>query len=306
MNSRGLTDGRSAMLFIKHVIRKIFLEDWLLKLTALLITLALWYGVSVANKKGTATLEAALTIRPPEGAVLMSTSQQTVRISVSGDDRSISNLYARKDLNVTADLTQSEPGDLTVTLTPGNVSIQDLPSGIKLDDIQPNRIVVSIEPLVKSELPIEPVITGEPAAGYEVYSVTVVPPRAHITGPKSFMESLGSVPTSAVDISGAKNSVVAHQVTVKVNNPRVTIVPDSIVDVTVSIGEKRVGRTIDTTANGKRVSVALFGPKSAIAKLKPADLRVEISKGDDGSDVPQVILPESLRSSVEVRDVKVR
>ena len=33
-------------LFAKHVVRKVFLEDWGLKLTALVITLALWFGVT--------------------------------------------------------------------------------------------------------------------------------------------------------------------------------------------------------------------------------------------------------------------
>ncbi|HEX3102437.1 MAG TPA: hypothetical protein VHQ01_11620, partial [Pyrinomonadaceae bacterium] len=33
-------------LFFKHIARKIFLEDWALKLTALAITLALWFGVT--------------------------------------------------------------------------------------------------------------------------------------------------------------------------------------------------------------------------------------------------------------------
>ena len=33
-------------LFAKHIVRKIFLEDWALKLLALVITLALWLGVT--------------------------------------------------------------------------------------------------------------------------------------------------------------------------------------------------------------------------------------------------------------------
>jgi hypothetical protein len=33
-------------LILKHLVRKAFLEDWLLKLTALVITLGLWFGVT--------------------------------------------------------------------------------------------------------------------------------------------------------------------------------------------------------------------------------------------------------------------
>ena len=295
---------RPTRFFFKHVIRKIFLEDWLLKLTALLITFALWYGVSVSTKKGTATLDAQLSFRVADDAVLMNASRQEVRISVTGNDRLISDLYGRRDLNITADLTQTEAGDRIVQLTPQTVST-NLPSGIKLEDIQPGRIAVTLEPLIQKDLPVEAAITGEPAAGFEVYSTMVSPARARVTGPMSFMETLASVPTGAVDISGARNAVVAHQVAISLNNPRVTI-SDTVVNVTVEVGEKRIERLFVLAADAKRVTASLFGPRSVIAKLKPSDLKAEIIKGDNGNDVPQLTLPESARSTVEIRDLKVR
>ena len=36
----------AAALWAKHVIKKLFLEDWALKLIALTITLGLWFGVT--------------------------------------------------------------------------------------------------------------------------------------------------------------------------------------------------------------------------------------------------------------------
>ena len=36
----------TGLLFLKHVARKVFLEDWTTKLVALAITLALWVGVT--------------------------------------------------------------------------------------------------------------------------------------------------------------------------------------------------------------------------------------------------------------------
>jgi len=304
--SREFVSGPPGRLFFKHVIRKIFLEDWVLKLTALLITFALWYGVSVASKKGTASLDAQLTFRPPDDAVLMNASRQEVRISVSGNDRLISDLYGRNDLRVTADLTQSENGERILQLTPQSVST-NLPAGIKLEDVQPSTIAVTLEPLVRKDLPIEAAITGEPASGYEVYSTTVIPARASVSGPESLMETLNSLPTSAVDIAGAKTSITARQVPININNPRVNIVSDSVVDVTVAIGEKRIERMFAlSSAGGKRVNATLYGPKSVIAKLKPTDLKLDISKGDNGADVPELTLPESARSTVEIRDIKIR
>ena len=36
----------AALLFVRHILSKIFLEDWLTKLVALAITLALWVSVT--------------------------------------------------------------------------------------------------------------------------------------------------------------------------------------------------------------------------------------------------------------------
>src|SRR6478736_535648 len=108
-DSRQLVGGRPG-LFIKHVIRKIFLEDWVLKLTALLITFALWYGVSVASKKGTATMVAQLGFRVSDDAVLMKADVQEVTVRVAGNDQTIDQLFGN-EVRVTADLTQVQPGD---------------------------------------------------------------------------------------------------------------------------------------------------------------------------------------------------
>ena len=39
-------EGQQLGLFIKNILRKVFLEDWLMKLMALIITFALWMGVT--------------------------------------------------------------------------------------------------------------------------------------------------------------------------------------------------------------------------------------------------------------------
>ena len=43
---REFIDARPNRLFVKHIARKIFLEDWPMKVVALVITLALWLGVT--------------------------------------------------------------------------------------------------------------------------------------------------------------------------------------------------------------------------------------------------------------------
>jgi len=298
---RQATGLRSTLLFLKHILRKVFLEDWLLKLTALLITFALWFGVSVSSKKGTATLAAQLAFRVSDDAVLMSAGVQEVTIRVAGNDQTIDQLFGN-DIRVTADLTQQQPGDRILTLTPLSVST-NLPSGVKLEDIQPSRIAVKLEAVEQKDLPVDAATTGEPAPGYEVYSTSVTPAKVGVSGPASLVHSLESLPTTAVDIAGVKSDVMARQVPIAIPNPKVTVF-NTIADVTVEIGEKRIERTFVLSAGGKKVIAVLFGPRSLITKAKASDLRADIVKSEAG-DSAQITLPEPLKSTAQIRKVRV-
>jgi hypothetical protein len=292
---------RSTKLFFKHIIRKVFLEDWTLKLSAALITFAIWFGVSYSSKKGTATFDdAQLNFRPSDTSVVTNASLQKVTLRVAGDDREIDRLYGPK-MQVTVDLTELEPGDHTLQLTPDNVSIA-LPPGVRLEDIQPSRIAVSLEAKLKKELPVKAEITGQPAPGFEIYTTTVTPAKVVVTGQESYISTLDHISSGSVDVGGAKSDVVAHQQPVTIPSNKILFVTDAVVDVAVRIGEKRVERAFAlTTSTGKHVTAVLFGPRSLLTKAKPTDLKVDIVKGDNGGDTPQLTLPDALQGVVEIR-----
>ena len=299
-------------LFFKHILRKIFLEDWGLKLSALVITFALWFGVSYSNKKGEARMQADVLFRPADNATLTEATLDTLArqewsVKVSGDDRSIAELInGRAKIPITVDLTNQEPGDLVVQLTPESVT-PSLPKGVKLDDIQPSRVAVSLDTIEEKELPVSAEITGQPAAGFEVYNTAVTPARVGLSGPKSYIDTLASVPTETRDITGAKQDMTFRQLSTSLPKTKTTVFKFSGIDVVVRIGEKRVEKAFAlTTASGKRVTVALYGPGSLLAKTKPADLKVEIVKSATGEDQPRVTLPDILNESVEIRSVKIR
>jgi YbbR domain-containing protein len=299
---REFVGGRPNRLFFKHILRKIFLEDWFLKLVALLITLGLWYGVSVSSKKGTATMAAQLTFRPSDDAVMMSPSTQNVTIRVAGDDEAIGRLFGN-EIRLTADLTQEPNGERTLQLTPTSVST-NLPPGVKVEDIQPSRIAVTLEPVQVKDVSVEAALVGEPAPGYEVYSTTVLPTKVRIRGPESFMSTLESVPTGPIDIAGARSDLSAKQVPININNPRVAVF-NTVADVNILVGEKRVERSFDIVSGSKKVHAVLFGPRSLLNKAKAADFKAEVARSESG-ETAQIILPESLRGVVETRSVTIR
>jgi YbbR domain-containing protein len=291
-------------LYVKQIARKIFLEDWVMKLVALLITLALWLGVTGLSTPTTKRFTVPLNFSLANNSDVTNEPIQEVDIVVSGDKRKIEQIN-RAELSASIDLTDLAPGDRVLSLTPETVSVA-LPLGIKLDEIQPGRIAVRLEAVEEKDVEVRAAMTNEPAAGYEIYDVTITPPKIRVRGPASSLKTLDHVLTEAIDLAGAERDVVKRQVPVGVPNAKKTAVLNTVVDVTVRIGEKRIERSFVVTSAGRKATVTLFGPKTLIEKIKADELKLDLAKGDGGEDIPRVILPEADISSVEVRKIKLQ
>ena len=298
-------DQGTRKLLLRQIVRKIFLEDWALKLVALVITLGLWFGVTGLSTPSTKRFTVQLTPNVANNIEITNNAISEVEIVVSGDERKLKTLTGT-GLVAALDLTSTQPGDRVISLTPENVSV-DLPLGVKLDEIQPSRIAVRLEAVQELELPVKADIEGKPADGFEVYGETVLPQRVKVRGPASFMKTLDFVLTDKISIEGRTEAFTAKQVPLGVSNPKATVF-NTVVDVALRIGEKRSVQTYNVTqttaGQAKRYIVALFAARSVLPKIRAADIKVEIVKNADGDDVPQVVLPPEFASLVEIRSVK--
>src|SRR5437867_10119610 len=144
---------RPLRLFLKHIFRKIFFEDWVLKLVALVITIGLWLGVTGLSTPTVKRFTVPLIISVANNAEITNAPIQEVDVVISGDKRKVDQIN-RSELSATIDLSDIPPGDGVVQLTPENVSVGPLPSGLKLDDVQPSRIAVRLEAVEEKDLPV--------------------------------------------------------------------------------------------------------------------------------------------------------
>jgi YbbR domain-containing protein len=228
-----------------------------------------------------------------------------VDIVVTGDKRKVDRQNAN-DLVISIDLTDIKSGDRTVQLSPETVNLE-LPSGIKLDEIQPNKIAVRLERVNEREIEVKPETEGSLTEGFEIYSQTVVPARVRVRGAESFVKSLDSISTEKINIENRRESFTARQVGLNILNPNVTVL-DGIVDVVFRIGEKRIERMfvvpVKTGNETKRVTVVLFGVRSVLENLRVEDLQINLSKSETGELLPQLILPIELQDRIEIRRLK--
>lgn len=293
-------------LFIRRIFRRVFLDDWLLKLVALAITLALWLGVTGLREPTIVRLKnITLNQRVSNNMEITNSPVREVDIVVMGDKRKIDRLNSQ-DLVMSVDLTDIKSGDHIVQLSPDTVTL-DLPSGIKLDEILPNKIAVRLEMVEEREVTVKPLTQGSVAEGYEIYSQTAIPAKVRVRGAESAIKSLESISTERIDLENKTGDFTARQIGLNVSNPNLTVL-DGIVDVIFKIGEKRGERIfvvpIEVGTEMKKATVVLFGARSVLENLNSEGLRIELTRNEDGTILPQLILPTEFQDKIEVRKVK--
>ncbi len=297
-NKTGAVDGR----FITQILRKIFLEDWLTKLLALAITVALWVGVTGLSDVGSDRYKVPLVLRLADNAEATNQQIDQVEVRITGDKRRLEQVR-ESDLRVFVDLTSVPVGNHTLTLAPDTVSLPDLPNGIRLEDINPKKIVVRLEATEEKEVAVRVETQGAVPQGMEVYSEVITPAKIRVRGPSSYLRSLTSVATEKVDLADKNSDYTARQVRIApLSNDSATPL-ESFVDVNFRIGEIRVERsfTIPIEDSKRRAQITLFGGRSLYDGITAADFTATIP---DGSEEPQVVLPSALEGRVEIRRVR--
>jgi YbbR domain-containing protein len=234
---------------------------------------------------------------------LTSASLAEIDLFVTGDKRKVDPLNPR-DLVASLDLTQMSPGDRIIQLTPSNVVI-DLPTGVSLDSIEPTQIPIKLERIIIKDLPIEPNFIGSPRNGLEFYSSETNPKTVRVRGPEGIVAGLTSLSSERIDLRDRTESFVVNQLNLTNDNQRVRLLI-AAVNLKVTIGPKRTLKVFELpiAVNGKNktVVITLYGPAQELRDLDPETLKIV----NPQSSKPEVVLPDNLKASVEVRKIQIR
>ncbi len=288
----------------RDFLSRIFLDDWLIKVFAAIITFSLWFGVTGLNKPITTRLN-AVNLKPRISSNLEIVNSPTTEVDliVTGDRRKIDQINP-ETLIISLDLTDITAGDQSIQLTPENINIE-LPPGVKIEEIQPSKIALKLEPVIEREVPVQVETEGELPKGYEFSAPpTVNPARVSVRGPASFVNSLTSVSTEPIDLTNRRGNFVASQTPLNVVNPKVTQLT-AVVDVNFNIRETSLERTylvpFKTDDGEKKAKLVLYGTRSLLKPMKPEDFKIETVTDESGNRSLRAILPEKLQDKVEIR-----
>lgn len=296
-------------------LRVIFIEDWGLKLLALVISLALWYGVTGQRKPTTIRVpRVPLNFRLPNDMEISNEPRTEVEITLTGNKRALDTLNVR-DLIANVDVSDFKPGEHTVLLTSERVTM-GLPDGVRYGDIQPNNVLLRLEPRVERELEVEVRRSGNVAEGYELRSITATPEKIKVRGPASHLNALQKAPTEVVSIDGRKESFTLPQVAIEIADKKVDLI-DMAVSVQVEIEEQPILKTFTNVQvlemPGSQVSqrtatIKVSGPPSLLNRLSAADLKVVLDLSEDRTRMilpPYLMLPTDMEGRVELRSSEI-
>jgi YbbR domain-containing protein len=169
----------------------------------------------------------------PDNLEITGDPPRTVDVRVSGAAGLISRLEPT-EIVATIDVTGTRPGPRVFPLTVNEITV---PLGVEVKSVDPPTISLTLEVAKTDTALVQPTIDGQPAAGYEIESVEVVPRTVVIVGPESHLKQHQTAQTESISIDGA-TATVTDTVSMAVRDPAVRLRDPQPAKVTIRIKRK--------------------------------------------------------------------
>lgn len=168
------------------------------KLLALAIAIFLW-GVAHGSSSTERGFDLPITLSGvPDDLVITDQSADAVNVRILAAPGTLRSLAEAKP-EYPLDVSNARPGEAVYEVEP---SVLDLPRGAAVVSRSPARVELHFEPRGQKSVRIHADLAGEPAPGYEITGVSVVPPRIGVAGARSEVLRLTEVTTDTIDVSG--------------------------------------------------------------------------------------------------------
>lgn len=211
----------------------------------------------------------------PDGLELGDTFVEPASVKVSGPTSVVGSVVAAR-----ADVAIQASGidvDQDVRLTP----IDQLGDSVSPVDISPPTARVTIPVFTDRQsrtLPVRPVVTGTPAAGFEIASITVVPSVVTVEGDGDQLAALDGIDTEPVSVSGLSSDQTTNA---KLDPPTGVVPLDGAgVDITITLRQVTATRTFEA-------GLRLVGATSEF-EYRPSVDRVLLTVGGSVADLDRL------------------
>jgi YbbR domain-containing protein len=172
-----------------------------LKATALALGTLLWLTVSGHQVERRVRVPVAYSNVP--AALELTSEQDDVSVHVRGSDTEVSG-FGPADIRVIIDLEDVGAGTNIIALRP---ELVEAPLGVEVLSVEPGTVTVTLERSVRKEVPVNPLVEGQPAEGFTIGRISVVPATVPVVGPESRLLRPVSVVTDRIRLDGRRARV---------------------------------------------------------------------------------------------------
>ena len=241
---------------MRDFLRRALLENALLKAISLALAIALFVFVRADKEAVSGVFFKVLYVYPTD-RVLVSDTVPELRVSVRGPYARVNRLDEHALPPVRVDLRDAREGDLRFS-----EELIQLPAGMRVVSISPPSVKLHFEARAERTVPVQPVLEGEPAAGYRVVRSTAQPRVVQVSGARSVVDGIARAPTVALRIAETRETVRA-QVELGPAPPHAEWRTRAPIAVEVTVEQALAERSL------KQVAVRAVGASRLEARLEP-------------------------------------
>lgn len=188
---------------MKKIFKKLLAENLTFKLISIALAIFLWFFVTFKGQTET-SIEVPIEFRnTPAEMEILKQSVKKVTIAVSARERILREL-TQNNVRIVIDLSNVRLGENSIPITKSSVK---LPRGIEILRIEPSQLKIYMDEKSQKIVPIKVILTGNPAKGFHIVSVTSEPSTIKIEGAKKELDRIRVIKTEPVDIEGANEDL---------------------------------------------------------------------------------------------------
>ena len=213
--------------------RNLLLNNLFLKLISLFFAIILWFYITPVVSRDTLEMNYALPLQLkniPEDMIVTGKVEDHINVRLKGRQSIIRDLDP-DELNVSLNLSGAREGARYYTLDHDNLNV---PGKVDVVSMNPQKIKIEIVRLMRKEVDVKANISGKPASGYRIKSVSVSPAKIILEGPESEIIKAPLMEDININVSGRRSSF-SKEVKVKIPLRNLRTLGNDIVIIDVEV-----------------------------------------------------------------------
>ncbi len=244
----------------------------------------------------------------PKNLEITSEPLQSISVSVEIPRSELQQNYPSL-FRVVIDLEDAIPGENEFNISRNALKI---PDNVKILEIVPNQLNLTFEETMEKDLPIKPVFIGEPARGYVLEHIDLIPDSVKVRGLVSVLSKIQQLESKAINIEAIDidqdfliylnfpEGVTAMESEYEHYTLRIKVGSEPISKRFLKIPIGIINQTYVTRLNPRVFNVVLRGPRSLMQDFTKQDIQAFIDlqsyrPGDHQIETPTLRLPPEIQ-----------